>query len=53
MKYLEIIGLLAAVMYPLSYAKYNIVKKNYLGALGMILLALAAIGFPTYLILIR
>jgi hypothetical protein len=53
MKYLTILLLLIASVYPFSYARYNFIKKNYLGAVGMALLALAAIVFPVIMILSR
>jgi hypothetical protein len=53
MKAAEIIFLLLASVYPFSYARYNAGKKNYFGAVGMVFLALVAIGFPALLILTR
>ena len=53
MKYITIVLLLIASVYPVSYAKYNFMKKNYLGAFGMIFLTLAAVAFPVYLLFTR
>lgn len=53
MKYLIIIFLIAASIYPFSYAKYVWSKKNYFGAIGVIFISLAAIIFPSIMILLR
>jgi hypothetical protein len=40
-------------IHPLSYAKYNWNKKNKLGAIGVILLALAAVVVPSVMLWLR
>lgn len=53
MKYLFIFLLLLTAVNPLSYAKYNWSRKNKLGAIGVILLALAAVIIPSVLLFLR
>lgn len=53
MKYICIIFLLIAAIHPISYAKYNLSKKNWIGAAGAILLAVLAVIMPAYLLLYR
>jgi hypothetical protein len=53
MKYLIIIVLLIISIQPLSYAKYNWGKRNWLGAVGAILIALAAVVFPSAMLILR
>lgn len=53
MNYIVILFLLIMAIYPLSYAKYNWKKKNKLGAVGMVLLVLASIVLPAFLLFIR
>ncbi|MCX7746511.1 MAG: hypothetical protein N2645_06435 [Clostridia bacterium] len=53
MKYIAILFLLTVSVHPLSYAKYNWGKKNKLAAVGSILLAIAAVIFPSVLLLLR
>lgn len=53
MKYIIILFLLIMSIHPLSYAKYNWGKKNKLGAIGAILLAIAAVVFPSVLLILR
>ncbi len=53
MKYF-ILGLLLLVsVYPFSYVKYVWSKKNYLGALGMLILTLLSLAVPAILLLSR
>jgi hypothetical protein len=53
MKYVIVIILMIISIYPFSYARYNWNKKNKLGAVGSILIGIAAIVYPTVLILTR
>ncbi len=53
MKYIGILFLLIVSIHPFSYAKYNWSKKNRLGAIGVILLAVAAVVFPSVLLILR
>jgi hypothetical protein len=53
MKYVAILFLLIVSVYPLSYAKYNWSRNNKLGAIGSILLAVAAVIFPSVLLILR
>lgn len=53
MKYIVILLLVVVAIHPLSYAKYNWGKKNKIGAIGSILLALAAVIIPAVLLILR
>ena len=53
MKYIIILLLLVLAIHPLSYAKYCWSKKNKLGALGVILIALLAIAAPSVLLIMQ
>ncbi|HPM00037.1 MAG TPA: hypothetical protein PLS45_09150 [Bacillota bacterium] len=53
MTYIVILFLIILSIYPLSYAKYNWDRKNKLGAIGTIILAMAAIAVPSILLLFR
>lgn len=53
MKYLAVLLLLLIPIQPLSYAKYNWKRKNRLGAVGVVLLALTAFLVPSILIILR
>jgi len=53
MKYLEIFFLLIISIKPFSYAKYNWNKKNKWGAIGLILLGILVVVYPSFLILAR
>lgn len=51
MMYLILILLAPATFYLLSYAKYNWAKRNRKAAMGLILMALAAVTLPVMMIL--
>lgn len=53
MKYIVILFLLIMSIHPFSYAKYNWDKKNKLGAIGVILLAMAAVVVPSVMLWLR
>ena len=53
MRYTVILFLIVLSIYPLSYAKYNWNKENKLGAIGVILLVIAAVVFPSMILLLR
>jgi len=53
MTYIVILFLIILSIYPLSYAKYNWDRENKLGAIGTIILAMAAITVPSILLLFR
>lgn len=53
MKYIVILCLLIISVYPFSYAKYNWDRKNKLGAVGSILIAVFMIIYPSIIILKR
>lgn len=46
MNYIAAIFILFSVMYILSFAKYNISKKNKIAAAGAILLAFLTVALP-------
>jgi hypothetical protein len=49
-----ILALLALLsLRPLSFAKYNWNKKQYLQAVGMVLIVAAMIAFPVYVLVSR
>ena len=50
MKYIIVVLLFAELIYLLSFAKYNCVKKNRLAAIGSAIIGLAAFLLPLYLI---
>ena len=50
MKYIIVVLLIAELIYLLSFAKYNWVKKNRLAAIGSAIIGLAAFLLPLYLI---
>lgn len=52
MRYWLIPFILIVELYPLSYAKYNWDKNNRLGAAGAALIAVAAVVFPTVMIIL-
>ena len=45
MKYVLTILLLAVLLYILSFARYNWIKKNKLAAVGAALIGITAVGF--------
>jgi hypothetical protein len=48
------IGLLILLsLYPLSYAKYNWGKKQYLQAIGMVFIVMVMLALPVYVLLTR
>ena len=53
MKYIIVVLLFAELIYLLSFAKYNWVKKNRLAAIGSAIIGLAAFLLPLYLIFWR
>jgi len=50
MKYIIVVLLFVELIYLLSFAKYNWVKKNRLAAIGSAIIGLAAFLLPLYLI---
>lgn len=50
MKYLIILFLVALFIYMFSFARYNWAKKNRLAAIGSLIIGLAAILLPLYII---
>lgn len=50
MKYIIVVLLFAELIYLLSFAKYNWVKKNRLAAIGSAIIGLAAFALPLFLI---
>lgn len=53
MKYIIILFLIILSIYPFSYARFNWNKENKLGAVGIVLIAIAAIIVPSMLLLFR
>lgn len=53
MKYIAGIFILWSVFYIISFAKYNINKKNKLAAAGSILLAILIVTLPIILMFIE
>lgn len=53
MKYIAAVSILWSVIYILSYAKYNIGKKNRMAAAGAILLAVLTVAVPIIVLLIK
>jgi hypothetical protein len=53
MNFIIILILLVLSLHPLSYAKFNWSKKNKLGAVGSIFIAIAAVIFPAVLLFLR
>lgn len=53
MKYLVVLILLIQSVYPINFARYNWKKKNKLGAVGAMLLAVSSIVVPAVLLFIR
>lgn len=53
MKYIVIPILLIVSIYPFSYARYNWNKKNKLGAVGSVLLAILVIVYPAVILFTR
>lgn len=51
--YIIIALLILLSIKPLSFAKFNWRKKQYLGAIGMILIVLLMMGLPIYVLLTR
>jgi len=48
MKYVLTILLLAVLLYILSFARYNWIKKNKLAAVGAALIGITAVGFSLF-----
>ncbi len=53
MKYLEILFLISISINTFSYAGYNWNNKNKWGAIGLTLLGILVIVYPSFLILTR
>jgi hypothetical protein len=53
LKYALILFLLIISVHTFSYAKYNWVNNNKLGAAGALLLAIAQVAVPTAFLLLR
>ncbi len=50
MKYVLTILLLAVLIYILSFARYNWIKKNKLAAVGTAFIAITAVGFSLFVV---
>ena len=50
MKYIIVVPLFALLIYQLSFAKYNWTKKNWIAAIGSVIIGILAFVLPLYLI---
>jgi hypothetical protein len=51
--YVLIALLILLSLYPLSYAKYNWGKKQYLQSIGMLFIVMVMLGLPIYVLFTR
>ena len=53
MTYVLIVLLILLSLHPLSYAKYNWGKKQYLQSIGMAFIVMVMLALPIYVLLTR